>query len=126
MDVALWVIQVILALLYSLAAIRKILMIDKVRASQPWAEEYSDTQLRLVAFSQLLGVLGIILPMLTGVLPWLTPIAAIGFCIIQILAFQLRYRRKEYGSLPINVLLFALSLFVAIGRWDLLMVLTAS
>ena len=61
-----------------------------------------------------------LLPIPTGIFPWLTPLAAIGFCIIQILASQWHIRLKEYKFLPINLLLFALSLFIAVGRWGLI------
>jgi len=37
-------------------------------------------------FHELLGALGMFLPLLTGILPWLTALAAVGFAIIQILA----------------------------------------
>jgi len=36
--------------------------------------------------SELLGGLGLLLPALTGILPWLTPLAAVGLAIIMILA----------------------------------------
>ena len=74
---------------------------------------------RFVAVSQLLGVAGMLFPIPTGIFPWLTPLAAIGFCMIQILAAERHIRLKKYKILPVNLVLFALSLFVAVGRWQL-------
>jgi len=119
MNIALWVTQILLALIYGSAAFRKLFQLEKVRADQEWARRSSDGYIRFVAVSQLLGVAGMLFPIPTGFFPWLTPLAAIGFCIIQILAAQRHIRLKEYKILPMNLFLFALSLFVAIGRWRL-------
>jgi uncharacterized membrane protein YphA (DoxX/SURF4 family) len=58
--------------------------------------------------------------MLTGILPWLTPLAAIGLALIQLLAIvTVHVPKREYKVLPINVILLLLAVFVAVGRWDL-------
>ena len=119
MNIALWVAQILLTLIYGLAAFRKLFRIDKVRADQEWARRSSDGYIRFVAASQLLGVAGMLFPIPTDIFPWLTPLAAIGFCIIQILGAQWHIRLKEYNILPVNLFLLALSLFVVIGRWGL-------
>ncbi len=70
--------------------------------------------------SELLGALGLILPLVTGILPWLTVLPAIGLTLIQLLAiFTEHLPKKEYNILPINLVLLALAVFVAIGRWGL-------
>ena len=119
MNIALWVAQILLALIYGSAAFRKLFRLEKVRADQEWARRSSDGYIRFVAASQLLGVAGMLFPIPTGIFPWLTPLAAIGFCIIQILGAQWHIRLKEYKILPMNLFLFILSLFVVIGRWGL-------
>jgi hypothetical protein len=118
-NIALWVTQILLAFIYSSAAFRKLFQREKVRANQEWARQSSDGYIRFVAISQLLGVAGLLFPIPTGILPWLTPLAAIGFCIIQILAAERHIRLKEYKILPMNLFLFALSVFIAVGRWKL-------
>jgi hypothetical protein len=119
MNMALWVTQILLAFVYGSAAHRKLFQLEKVRADQAWAQQSSDSYIRIVAASQVLGVAGMLFPIATGILPWLTPLAAIGFCIIQVLAAERHIRLKEYSILPVNSLLFALSLFIAVGRWGL-------
>ena len=116
MKIALWVTQILLALIYGSAAFRKLFQLEKVRAAQEWARQSSDGYIRFVAVSQLLGVAGMLFPIPAGIFPWLTPLAAIGFCIIQILAAERHIRLKEYKILPMNLFLFALSLFIAVGR----------
>ena len=117
MNFALWAIQILLAWIYGSAAFRKLFQLEKVRAEQAWARQSSDGYIRFVAVSQLLGVVGMLFPIPTGIFPWLTPLAAIGFCIIQILAAERHIRLKEYNVLLVNLFLFALSLFIAVGRW---------
>jgi hypothetical protein len=119
MSIALWVIQILLAWIYGSAAFRKLFQLEKVRANQEWARQSSNGYIRFVAVSQLLGVAGLLFPISTGIFPWLTPIAAIGLCIIQVLAAERHIRLKEYNILPVNLFLFALSLFIAIGWWQL-------
>jgi putative oxidoreductase len=61
-----------------------------------------------------------LLPMLTGILPWLPTLAAVGLAIIQILAiFTEHLPKKEYNVLPMNIVLLALAVFIAWGRWGL-------
>jgi hypothetical protein len=85
-----------------------------------WAHERQDSFICFVGISELLGALGLILPLVTGVLPWLTVLAAIGLTLIQLLAiFTEHLPKKEYNVIPINIVLLALSAFVVIGRWVL-------
>ena len=66
---------------------------------------------------ELAGSVGIILPALTRIKPFLTPLAALGFTAIQVLAIGFHIERGEVAKMaPINLALIALSLFVLWGR----------
>lgn len=118
MNIALWVVQVLLAAMYGMAGMMKTLQTAKAKEQLPWAKNRSDGFVRFVGTSELLGALGLILPLITGVLPWLTVLAAIGLMLIQVLAIVTEHLpKKEYNVLPINIILLALAAFVAIGRW---------
>jgi len=120
MNIALWIAQGLLAAIYLMAGAMKTFMTPRAKETLPWAKERSDGFVRFVGTSELLGALGMFLPMLTGILPWLTALAAVGFAIIQVLAiFTVHVPRKEYNVLPINAVLLALAVFVAWGRWGL-------
>ncbi|MBK9206896.1 MAG: DoxX family protein [Anaerolineales bacterium] len=120
MNIALWIAQILLAGMYGMAGSMKTMQIAKVREMMPWSKGRSDNYVRFVGTSELLGALGMILPVLTGILAWLTPVAALGLSIIQLLAiFQEHLPKKEYNVIPMNIVLLALSVFVAIGRWYL-------
>jgi uncharacterized membrane protein len=99
-----------------MAGILKTFQISKVKEQMPWAKNRSDAFIRFVGISELLGALGIILPLLTGILPWLTPLAAIGLATIQVLAiFTEHLPKREYNVIPVNIVMLALSAFVVIG-----------
>lgn len=120
MNTALWIAQGLLAAMYLMAGVIKTFQTTKAKEQMPWAKERSDGFVRFVGISELLGAFGLILPLVTGILPWLTPLAAIGLIIVQLLAiFTEHLPKKEYNVIPINVVLLALAVFVVFGRWTL-------
>jgi len=120
MNNALWTVQVLLAAIYGMVGFREVFQTEKLREQMAWAKEESPGFLRFVGISELLGATGMILPLLTGILPWLTPLAAIGFGFIQFLAIlTVHLPRNDYNILPLNVVLLVLSIFVVVGRWAL-------
>ena len=120
MNIALWIVQGLLAAMYLMAGSMKTFQVAKVREQMPWAKDRSDGFIRFVGTSELLGALGLILPLITGVLPWLTVLAATGLTIIQLLAiFQEHLPKKEYNVIPVNIVLLTLAVFVIVGRWTL-------
>lgn len=118
MNIALWIIQGLLAIVFGMAGVMKTFQTSKAREQMSWAKNRSDGFVRFVGVSELLGALGLILPLLTGILPWLTPLAAIGLTVIQLLAiFTEHLPKKEYNIIPVNLVLLAFAVFVVIGRW---------
>ena len=121
MNIILWVVQVLLAGMFGMAGIMKTFQTAKAKEQMPWAKNRSDTFVRFIGTAEILGALGLFLPLLTGLLLWLTPLAAVGLAAIQLLAiFTEHLPKKEYKVIPINILLLALSVFVVAGRWVLL------
>ena len=118
MNIALWIAQGLLAAMYLMAGSMKTFNTSRAKEQLPWAKERSDGFVRFVGTSELLGALGLILPLATGILPWLTALAAIGLALIQALAIStVHLPKKEFNVIPINVVLLALAVFVVIGRW---------
>jgi len=120
MNIALWVAQILLAAMFGMAGIMKTFQTAKAKDQLPWAENRSDGFVRFLGTSELLGALGLILPLVTGLLPWLTVLAAVGLTLIQLLAiFTEHLPKKEYNVIPVNIVLIAISVFIVIGRWTL-------
>lgn len=118
MNTALWTAQALLALIFLMTGAMK-LIVPKEKAVErtPFVQDLTQGQLHTIGILEILGATGLILPGLTGILPWLTPLAAAGLALTMIGAMIVHYRRKEYGNIIGNVVLFALSVFVAYGRF---------
>ena len=120
MNIVLWIAQGLLAAMYLMAGSVKTFQTAKAKEQFPWAKNRSDAFVRFVGTSELLGALGLILPLVTGILPWLTVLAAVGLTLLQLLAILTEHLpKKEYNVIPVNVTLLALAVFVVIGRWTL-------
>jgi uncharacterized membrane protein YphA (DoxX/SURF4 family) len=121
MNIALWIVQGLLAVMFGMAGVMKTFQTSKAKEQMPWAKNRSDGFIRFVGISELLGAIGLILPLLTGILPWLTLLAAIGLTLIQLLAiFAEHLPKKEYNIIPVNIVLLVLAVFVVVGRWSLI------
>jgi VIT1/CCC1 family predicted Fe2+/Mn2+ transporter len=66
-----------------------------------------------------LGGLGLILPGLFKRYTWLTPLAAAGLGLVMVGAAVFHITRGEYANIVQNIILGALAIFVAYGRWKL-------
>lgn len=116
-----WIIQILLALLFVMAGILKMTQpIEKLKQRMTYVESLSPASTRVIGALELAGGLGLILPMLTNILPWLTPLAALGLVLTMIGAALLHVVRKEYALIGLNVVLLGLAAFVLYARFDLL------
>ncbi|MEM7114561.1 MAG: DoxX family protein [Chloroflexota bacterium] len=125
MNIVLWVLQVLLGLMFLLAGFMKASQTnEKIKESggerMAWVDSLTDGQVTIIGVLELLAGIGLILPMLTGILPILTPFAAVGLVLTMIGAAALHIQRGD-GTQPIvmNVILGALAAFVAYGRFVL-------
>lgn len=116
MEIALWIVSGLLALVYLAAGITKTFSPKEKLADQmPWTTRYSAGMVKFVGIAELLGAIGMILPVLTGIAPILTPIAAFALVLVQILAAVHHVRHNENKSLPINIVLSLVALAAGIG-----------
>ncbi len=72
-----------------------------------------------IGIVEVLGAAGLVLPMATGVLPWLTPLAAVGLAIIVLMAAGFHLRPDERLNALETGLWATIAATVAIGRWEL-------
>ncbi|WP_375452458.1 DoxX family protein [uncultured Devosia sp.] len=117
--IGLWVAQAVLAAFYSFAGFAKLSkpMAELAAMGMNYAVDYPELLTRFIGTMEVLGALGLLLPAFTRILPRQTPLAALGFSVLQVLAIGLHAMRGETGqTLPINLVLLALSLFVVWGR----------
>jgi putative oxidoreductase len=118
MDVILWIVQILLALLFGMAGFMKLTQpYEKLQGMMKWVESVPPTGVKVIGFLELTGAIGLLLPSLLRILPVLTPLAAGGLVLTMLGAMALHVQRKEFNVLPINLVLGGLALFVAVGRF---------
>jgi len=119
MNILLWIVQVILALMFLMAGGMKLVIpFDKLMAMGPPNQLILPAMfLKFIGVCEVLGALGLILPGIFKRQQYLTPLAAIGLLIIMIGAVVVTLMGPG-GTFVISPLVFALlCAFVAYGRW---------
>jgi uncharacterized membrane protein YphA (DoxX/SURF4 family) len=114
----LWGVQIFLALFFLGAGTPKLLG----RGLERWTG-FSDLARPLVIFigwAEVLGAAGLVLPMATGIAPWLTPLAAIGLALTVLMAAGFHLRADERLEALETGLWASIATAIAVGRWDLL------
>ena len=113
MNVALWIVQGLLAALFVFAGgMKLVLPIEKMQ--DPVA--LPGLFLRFIGVCELLGGIGLILPSLLRIRPGLTPLAATGLIVIMIGAVVISVIYMGVASALIPLLVGILAAFIAYGR----------
>jgi uncharacterized membrane protein YphA (DoxX/SURF4 family) len=115
MKVALWIIQVLLALVFFASGFMKLFAFHQLAASTPALGDQHGL-VTFIGIAELAGAIGLILPRLTGIFPVLTTWAAGGLGTIMVLATGLHLMHREFSHVVVTVVLLALAAFVVYGR----------
>jgi uncharacterized membrane protein YphA (DoxX/SURF4 family) len=117
LNVATWCVQIFLGLFFVAAGFPKLLN----RGLERWTgfADLPRSLSLLIGISEVLGGLALVLPMATGIAPWLTPLAAIGLAIIVLMASGFHLRAGEYLPALETVLWASIAAVIAISRWHL-------
>jgi DoxX-like family len=115
MNILLWVLQVLLALVFfahgALLLFPPAALVDQMNASLPrWFQ-------LLLGIAEILAAVGLTLPGFTRIQPWLVPCAAAGIMIVMICATGFHVMRGEVSSAITTVVLLAVATFIAYMRW---------
>jgi uncharacterized membrane protein YphA (DoxX/SURF4 family) len=118
MNIALWIAQGLLAALFLFAGGMKLVMpIEEMMKQMPiplpgWFVQFT-------GIVEVLGAIGIILPLLLRIRPGLTPLAAAGLVIVMIGATAYTLAAGDVASALMPLVVGILAAFVAYGRWRL-------
>ncbi|MCW2722130.1 DoxX family protein [Pseudonocardia sp.] len=117
MNIVAWILQIVLAVAFLAAGGMKLARPKPalVSAGMGYAEDYTDSNIKLIGAIEVIGAIGLIVPWLTGIAPILTPIAAIGLALVMAGAVVVHIRRKEQFVPPL--VLGVLALVVAVLRF---------
>lgn len=116
MSVALWVAAGVLAAAFLIAGFLKLTRRkDDLQARWPYVADLSAARVKAIGTLEVAGAIGLILPAVTKIATVLVPLAATGLAVTMVLATVVHLRRRE--SIMLNLVLFALAVFVAWGRF---------
>ncbi len=90
---------------------------EQLARNMKWVEDFEPWNIRAIAALEVVGALGVIVPLLTGMLLWLVPLAALGLGLTMVGAMYTHWRRKETPMIAGNVVLLLLALFVAYSSY---------
>ena len=115
MNILLWIIQVLLALLFMFAGSTKFIMsVQQMNEQSPVA--LPGLFIHFIGVCEILGGIGLILPALLRIKPGLTPLAAAGLAIITAGATVITLMGPMKGTALFPLVVCLLSIFVAFGR----------
>jgi uncharacterized membrane protein YphA (DoxX/SURF4 family) len=119
MNLALWIVAIVLAVAFAGSGLMKLVVPkDKlVTNGQGWAQDVTPANIRLIGVAEVLGAAGLILPAVTHIAPVVVSLAAVGLVFVMVGAAVVHARRNEPVNIAVNVVLLALALFVAWGRF---------
>lgn len=118
MNIALWIVAGVFAVAYVAGGLVKLTWShERYAARLHWPEDFRPGAVKFMGTVEILGGLGLVLPALFGILPWLVPVAASGMALYMAGAVTERIRRSEYRDLIGDLFFLAAMLFVAWGRF---------
>jgi len=119
MNVFLWIVAIVLAAVFLASGALKVARGKEQLATsgQGWVEPFAPPVIRLIGAVEVLGAAGVILPRALDIAPVLTPLAALGLAVVMVGAIITHGRRREFPNAAFNVVLGALALVLAIGRF---------
>ena len=119
MNATLWVTQFFLAAVFFYSGLMKSTKSERklVAMGQTGVEGLPLPFIRFIGITELIGVVGLLLPTSLNYWPVLTPIAALCLGLIMPPAAFIHYRRGELKAVGFNAFVLLLCLLVAYGRW---------
>lgn len=110
----LWTIQIILTVLFLFTGGMKLAMpMDALAKASPLPAAF----MKFIAVCEIVGALGLLLPGLTGIATYLTPLAAAGLTIIVIGATVVTIATLGVPQAVLPFVATLLAAYVAYGRW---------
>lgn len=114
MNIAYGIVAGLLALFYIYGGGLKVIWSrERLLPMMAWVDSTPLPVVRTIGVVEVLGALGLVLPPLTGIAPWLALAAAIGFVLLQIGATGVHLRRGD-RQVALNVTLL---LTAAVTSW---------
>lgn len=118
-NIPLWILQIVLALAFLVTGYSHSIGYERSIANPRlvWMQALPVNFVRAVGVLAIAGAIGLILPALTGIAPWLTPLAALMLALLMACAIAFHLTRREFPHLAFNAILGVLATAIACGRF---------
>ena len=116
MNVVLWVLQALAALVYAASGVMKVFMFDKVSGDVPSFGALPREVWMALGILELVCVVGLIVPSALQWRPMLTVVAAAALAVESIVFIRVHVRYHEMPSVIMSAVLGLLMAFIAYGR----------
>jgi len=118
-NLPLWILQVLMAFAFLAFGYTHAFGYERARTNprMVWMTAVPTNALRTIGFLEIAGAIGLIVPALTGVARWLTPLAALSLTLLMAFAIVFHFTRREYPNIVFNAILGALVAVIAYGRF---------
>jgi DoxX-like family len=104
--IAYWIVTGLLALFFLYAGGIKVVRSQKqLQPMMAWVDSVPMGLVRTIGVLEVLAAIGLILPPLTGIAPWLALASAIGLLLVQIGGIVLHVSRGETKVIGLNIVL---------------------
>ena len=119
MNTIVWIFTGLLAVVFTISGVLKATMSRArlIATGQTGIAPFPMPLVRTVAVCELLAVVGLFAPWLAGTARALTPLAAVGLCVVMVGAATSHSSLREPRSTAANTVLLALAAFVAAARF---------
>ena len=118
MNVTLWIIQLLLAVVFAVAGTAKVSQPRLALAGRMhWVVDATDAQVKGIGMLEILAAIGLVVPPIVHVATFVTPLAALGVVCLMVGAMVTHLRLGERQTLVVNVVLIVLAAMVALARF---------
>lgn len=112
-----WVVQVMLSIVFAVLGVMKLVMsIESLAQFMIWPAQVAPWLVRFNGAAELIGALGLVLPAITGIAPWLMRWAAFGLAAVMVLALGYNLMLFQGVMLLPNLILLVMALYVGVRR----------
>ncbi len=120
MNTVIWIAQALLALVMLGAGATKLAQSKQqlmASGNMDWTEDFPEPQIKGIGTLEVLAAVGLILPALLDVAPVIVAIAAVGVALLMLGAAATHVRRGEGKLVPVNLVIAAIAVFIAVQRF---------
>jgi uncharacterized membrane protein YphA (DoxX/SURF4 family) len=120
MNTAVWIAQALLAVAMIAAGGMKLAQSKQqlvASGSMDWTEDFPEPQIKGIGTLEVLAAIGLILPALLDIAPVLVGVAAVGVVLLMLGAATTHLRRGEKQMVPVNLVIAAIAVFIAVMRF---------